>query len=109
MRILVAADGSSHANRALDFAARLAKEVKGVEVTLINVGHIPITEIAPIGNPGYVDYGAMEEATRKGRSPDSRGRGEAVCGQRHGASRLCTVRGIQRPKSSEPPEKRKSS
>ena len=44
MRILVAADGSSHANRALDFAARLAKELKGVEVTLINVGHIPITE-----------------------------------------------------------------
>ena len=65
MRILVAADGSSHANRALDFAARLAKEVKGVEVTLINVGHIPITESPPIGNPGYVDYGAMEEALER--------------------------------------------
>ena len=65
MRILVAADGSSHANRALDFAARLAKELKGVEVTLINVGHIPITESPPIGNPGYVDYGAMEEALER--------------------------------------------
>ena len=47
MRILVAADGSSHANRALDFAARLAKELKGVEVTLINVGHIQSRKSPP--------------------------------------------------------------
>src|SRR6516162_836913 len=62
MRILVAADGSPHANRALDFAARLARELKEVEVTLINVGHIPISESPPLGTPGYVDYGAIEEA-----------------------------------------------
>ena len=65
MRILVAVDGSPHANRALDFAARLARELREVEVTLINVGHIPIVESPPMGMPVYVDFGATEEALER--------------------------------------------
>ena len=65
MRILVAADGSPHANRALDFAARLARELREVEVTLINVGHIPIAESPPIGMPVYEDFGAAEQALER--------------------------------------------
>jgi len=65
MRILAAADGSPHANRALDFAARLAGELRQVEVTLINVGHIPIAESPPVGMPVPMDFGSTEEALER--------------------------------------------
>ena len=65
VRMRVATDGSSHANRAVDFAARLARELREVEVTLIHVGHIPMMASPPMGTPAYVDFGPIEEALER--------------------------------------------
>jgi nucleotide-binding universal stress UspA family protein len=59
MRMVVATDGSPHARRAAQFAARLARELGAAEVVLVNAGHIPTVAL---GAPEVqVDYGALEE------------------------------------------------
>jgi nucleotide-binding universal stress UspA family protein len=64
MRMLVAADGSPHAIRAAELAARLARELREAEVILINVGHIPTIALGGPGNE-LVDFAALEEGLRQ--------------------------------------------
>jgi nucleotide-binding universal stress UspA family protein len=61
MRLLVATDGSPHALRAAALAARLARELRQVEVTLINVGHVPAIAYGGAGPDTMVDYNILEE------------------------------------------------
>jgi nucleotide-binding universal stress UspA family protein len=61
LRIVVAADGSTHALKAAELAARLARETRGAEVMVVNVGHIPTIALGGPGD-GLVDFAAMEEA-----------------------------------------------
>ncbi|HYM91819.1 MAG TPA: universal stress protein [bacterium] len=61
LRILVATDGSAHALKAAELAARLARETRGAEVMLVNVGHIPTIALGGPGD-GLVDFAAMEDA-----------------------------------------------
>ncbi|HKX18774.1 MAG TPA: universal stress protein [bacterium] len=65
MRILVASDGSPHAKRAAELAARLARELRVVEVVLVNVGHIPAIALGGPGADMMVDYGVLEEGFEK--------------------------------------------
>ncbi|HLW59847.1 MAG TPA: universal stress protein [bacterium] len=65
MRILVATDGSMHARRAVDFAVRLAQELREAHVTLVHVGHIPVMASAVLGDPVFVDYAGLEEALER--------------------------------------------
>lgn len=60
MRIVVATDGSPHAIKAAEMAARLAHELRGAEVTLVNVGQVPAIAL---GGPGeaMIDLGALEK------------------------------------------------
>jgi nucleotide-binding universal stress UspA family protein len=62
MRLLVAADGSPHAKRAVEFAARFARELREAEVILVNVGHIPVLTFAAPNAMAYVDLTRFEEA-----------------------------------------------
>lgn len=61
LRVLVATDGSPHANKTVQLAARLARELRSVEVVMIAVGHIPVLAY---GSPqeGWVDFGALERS-----------------------------------------------
>ncbi|HEV2438555.1 MAG TPA: universal stress protein [bacterium] len=69
MRILVATDGSPHATRAAELAARLARELRGAEIVLVNAGHIPAVALGGPGPDMVVDYGALEEGfERAGRA-----------------------------------------
>lgn len=61
MRLVVATDGSEHAMRAAAFAARLAQEMRGVEVTLVTVGHIPSAALAGPASGVMIDLGALED------------------------------------------------
>jgi nucleotide-binding universal stress UspA family protein len=58
MRIVVAADGSAHARKAAEVAARLSREMRGAEVILVNVGHIPPIAFAGAAN-GVVELAAL--------------------------------------------------
>jgi len=61
MRLLVATDGSPHALRAAALAARLARELRQVEITLINVGHVPAIAYGGAGPETMVDFNTLEE------------------------------------------------
>lgn len=65
MRILLATDGSPHAMRAAAFAARLAREIGEVEVTLVNVGHVPSVALGGPGAGAMVDFGILEEGLER--------------------------------------------
>lgn len=65
LRILVAIDGSPHAKRAAEFAARLARELRAAEIVLVNVGHIPAIAMGGPSADIMVDYGALEEGFEK--------------------------------------------
>ncbi|HET7265870.1 MAG TPA: universal stress protein [bacterium] len=65
MRILVATDGSPHAKRAAELAARLARELRAPEVVLVNVGHIPAIALGGPGADMMVDYSVLEEGFEK--------------------------------------------
>ncbi len=47
MRLLVATDGSPHATRAIELAARLARELREAEIILVTVGHLPTWRLPP--------------------------------------------------------------
>lgn len=65
MRILVATDGSPHAKRAAELAARLARELRTAEVVLVNAGHIPAIALGGPGADIMVDYAMLEEGFEK--------------------------------------------
>lgn len=65
MRILVATDGSPHAKRAAELAARLARELRTSEIVLVNVGHIPALALGGPGADMMVDYAVLEEGFEK--------------------------------------------
>jgi|SRR5215469_11785193 len=65
MRILVATDGSPHAKRAAEFAARVVRELRVAEVALVNAGHIPAIALGGPGADVMVDYGVLEEGFEK--------------------------------------------
>jgi nucleotide-binding universal stress UspA family protein len=60
LKMLIAVDGSNHARRAVEAAARLAAQVQDAEVLLLNVGDAMIYygELPPF------DYEAIERAQR---------------------------------------------
>jgi nucleotide-binding universal stress UspA family protein len=61
VRMLVATDGSPHAIRAAELAARLVRELREAEVILVNVGHIPAIAFGGLGE-GIVDFRMLEES-----------------------------------------------
>lgn len=61
VRMLVATDGSPHAIRAAELAARLVGELREAEVVLVNVGHIPAMAFGGLGD-GIVDFRMLEES-----------------------------------------------
>ena len=61
MRMLVATDGSPHAARAAQFAARLVRELREAEVILVNVGHIPAMAFGDLAQ-GVVGLTVLEES-----------------------------------------------
>src|SRR5579875_2294323 len=65
MRILLATDGSPHALRAAAFVARLAKETRGVDLLLVNVGHVPAVALGGPGGGPLVDFGVLEEGLER--------------------------------------------
>lgn len=65
MRILVATDGSPHAKRAAELAARLARELRTAEIVLVNAGHIPALALGGPGADMMVDYAVLEEGFEK--------------------------------------------
>jgi len=65
MRMLVATDGSPHAKRAAELAARLARELRTAEMVLVNVGHVPAIALGGPGADTMVDYGVLEEGFEK--------------------------------------------
>jgi nucleotide-binding universal stress UspA family protein len=62
MRLLVATDGSAHALRAAALAARLAREMPKVEITVLNVGHIPAVVYGGAGAEAMADFTAIHDA-----------------------------------------------
>jgi nucleotide-binding universal stress UspA family protein len=64
MRMLVATDGSPHAIKAAELAARLARDLRGAEVVLVNVGHIPTIALGGPGD-GLAYLGVLEEGLRR--------------------------------------------
>jgi nucleotide-binding universal stress UspA family protein len=65
--MLVATDGSPHAVRAAELAARLVREFREAEVVLVNVGHIPAMTFGDLAD-GVVNLsvleGSLEQAGR---------------------------------------------
>lgn len=61
MRLLVATDGSSPAQRAAALAARLARELREVEVVVVSVGHVPPILHALRDPDALMDVGALVE------------------------------------------------
>jgi nucleotide-binding universal stress UspA family protein len=61
MKMLIAVDGSEHARRAIEAAARLATQVKAAQVLLLNVGDAMVYygELPPF------DFEAIERAQRQ--------------------------------------------
>ncbi|HXX38681.1 MAG TPA: universal stress protein [bacterium] len=65
MRILLATDGSPHALRAAAFTARLTREALEVELTVVNVGHVPSVAFGGPGAGAMVDFGMLEEGLER--------------------------------------------
>ncbi len=65
VRIVVATDGSPHAKRAAEVAARLARELRAATVVLVNAGHIPAIALGGPGADMLVDYSVLEEGFEK--------------------------------------------
>ncbi len=65
MRILLATDGSAHALRAAAFTARLTREAPEVELTVVNVGHVPSVAFGGPGAGAMVDFGMLEEGLER--------------------------------------------
>ncbi len=65
MRMLVATDGSPHALRAASIAARLVREMRGAEVTLLNVGYIPSVALGGLGVSSAVNFSIIEDALER--------------------------------------------
>jgi len=65
MRILLATDGSPHALRAAAFTARLTREAPEVELTVVNVGHVPSVAFGGPGAGAMVDFGMLEEGLER--------------------------------------------
>jgi nucleotide-binding universal stress UspA family protein len=61
VRMLVATDGSAHATRAAELAARLAREFRQAEVILVTVGHIPTMAFGTLAG-GIGDLRLLEES-----------------------------------------------
>jgi nucleotide-binding universal stress UspA family protein len=64
MRMLLATDGSPHAIRTAELAARLVRELREAEVVLLNVGHIPTIAMAG-PDEGVIDFQALEDGLRQ--------------------------------------------
>lgn len=64
MKLLIAVDGSDHACRAIEAAAKLAKEGVGVEATLVHVREGP----AYYGELPPFDYESIESSLRQRQS-----------------------------------------
>jgi nucleotide-binding universal stress UspA family protein len=64
MRFLVATDGSPHAIGAANWTAHFVRELRGAEVVLVNVGHIPAVALGGLGE-GYVDFAALQEGLKQ--------------------------------------------
>jgi nucleotide-binding universal stress UspA family protein len=75
MRMLVATDGSRHAIKAAELAARFARELRGAEVILVNVGHIPAIAMGGPSPDMMVDLGSLEEGLEQA--------GQAILAQAH--------------------------
>lgn len=60
LKLLIATDGSEHAGRAIEAAARLGKLVPGTEAVLLNVRELPVY----YGELPAYDFAAIEEAAR---------------------------------------------
>ncbi|HLW58710.1 MAG TPA: universal stress protein [bacterium] len=75
MRMLVATDGSPHAIKAAELAARFARELRGAEVILVNVGHIPAIAMGGPSPDMMVDLGSLEEGLEQA--------GQAILAQAH--------------------------
>lgn len=58
LKLLIATDGSDHAGRAIEAAARLCKLVPETEVVLLNVRELPVY----YGELPAYDFAAIEEA-----------------------------------------------
>ena len=76
MKMLIAVDGSEHARRAIEAAARLAKQMQSAEVVLLNVADAMVFygELPPF------DIEAVERAQRLHQEQAARrGRGAGPC------------------------------
>lgn len=62
--MLLATDGSPHATRTAELAARLVRELREAEVVLLNVGHIPTIAMGGPGE-GIIDFQALEDGLRQ--------------------------------------------
>lgn len=62
VRMLVAIDGSRHARKAAEVAARLAKELRAAEIVVLTVGHIPSLVTAGATANAMAGLGALEES-----------------------------------------------
>ena len=62
IRMLVASDGSPKARKAVELAARFARELNAVEVVLVHIGHVPSIVFAAAAGTGMVDFAGLEEA-----------------------------------------------
>ena len=65
MRLLVATDGSPHALRAAALAARLARELRQAEITIVNIGHVPAIAYGGAGPDTMVDFSILEEGLER--------------------------------------------
>ncbi|HET8999674.1 MAG TPA: universal stress protein [bacterium] len=65
MRMLVATDGSPHALKAAEMAARLARDLREAEVMLVNVGYFPAIAMGAVGLDAVFDLGDLEEGLQQ--------------------------------------------
>jgi nucleotide-binding universal stress UspA family protein len=79
IRILVAVDGSPHAKKAAKLAARFARELRGADITLVNVGHVPAIAL---GGPGetMIDLGGLDAGLEQAGRAILRESSEAFAG-----------------------------
>ncbi len=83
MRMLVATDGSPHALKAAEMAARLARDLREAEAMLVNVGYFPAIAMGTVGLDAVFDLGDLEEGMQTGR-PGHPGPDDAcIRGTRH--------------------------
>ena len=65
IRMLVATDGSPHARKAAELAARLAGQLHSAEVMPLHVGQWPAIVFAAAAGSGMVDFAGLEAATEQ--------------------------------------------